>query len=153
MTDILQWPDRRLAQVSKPVDDISQYEELATQMREVVLEELPDITTIGLSAVQLGVLVRLIIIRYGDSLITMYNPEIIKLSSQIMKSPETCLSVSYSKMTYIVDRHKRCKVSYMNESGGWRSLKAADLTSRCVQHEVDHLNGITIANWRQSRMK
>jgi len=148
--DILQWPDRRLTQVSKPVEDVSQHDELAEQMRQVVLEGLPGITTIGLAAVQLGVLVRLIVVRYGDSLITMYSPEVTKLSSQMTKSVETCLSVSYSNMKYVVDRHKRCKVNYAERDGTQRSLKAADLPARCVQHEVDHLNGITIANWRQS---
>lgn len=148
--DIIQWPDSRLMQVSKPVEDIPQHDELAEEMKRIVLEGEPGFITVGLAAIQLGVLVRLIVVRYGDSLLTMYNPEITKLSSQMMKSSETCRSVSHSKMAYVIDRHKRCKVKYMNESRGWRSLKAADLPARCVQHEVDHLNGITIVNWRQS---
>lgn len=76
----------------------------------------------------------------GDNIIKMINPEIIWRSEEMVKADEGCLSVPDGYAP--VARHKEIKYKYMDESGAWQERSASGLESACVQHEIDHLDGI-----------
>ena len=100
---------------------------------------------VGLAANQVGILKRLIVIDCSTdeeepNLLKMINPEIIVSNNEKIELEEGCLSIPEHK-SFVV-RPSRVEVSYMNLNGETERLKAKGLLSACVQHEVDHLNGI-----------
>ena len=70
----------------------------------------------------------------------MINPEILALSDEMATREEGCLSLP--GMYADVIRPARVKVRYLDETGARKELEAADLLSACVQHEIDHLDGV-----------
>jgi peptide deformylase len=111
---------------------------------------------IGLSAVQVGVLLRVIVIdvehRVDDSgeilnkkQYTMINPIITSHSSDFGSLNEGCLS--FPKQHVTIKRPKIINVDYFDVNKNPKSLRADGLFSICIQHEIDHLNGITISDY------
>jgi len=99
---------------------------------------------IGLAAPQVGQSLRVIVIDLTPdpkrTPHTLINPEIVAVSEEIATREEGCLSLpgQYADIT----RPARVKVRYLDETGARRELDADGLLSACVQHEIDHLNGI-----------
>ncbi|EJL44121.1 peptide deformylase [Brevibacillus agri] len=93
----------------------------------------------GLSAVQIGVPLRLIVIDCGSGLIELINPEIVEMSG-VQVGPEACLSIP--GVVGIVSRSRYVKVKSQNRRGEPTVLEAEDFLARCVQHEIDHLEGV-----------
>jgi peptide deformylase len=99
---------------------------------------------IGLAAPQVGVSERLIVLDVTDGderrAMTLVNPEIVWRSSDRATAEEGCLSLPghFADVT----RPQQVKVSYLTEQGLERQLEAEGLLARCVQHEIDHLDGI-----------
>lgn len=108
---------------------------------------------IGLSAIQVGKPLRLVTINLDpknpDSPnIYMINPEIIHRSEERVLSPEGCLSVKENAPSCInVPRHSSIKVTFLDRDGKKILLSAHGLLSICIQHEIDHLNGITLMDY------
>ena len=72
----------------------------------------------------------------------MLNPKIINASDEMEQSDEGCLSCP--GITAPVVRHKEVEVEYTNLSGKAEKIKASELLSHCLQHEIDHLEGKTL---------
>lgn len=99
---------------------------------------------VGLAAVQVGIDMQLAVIDIGDGLIKLINPCITKKDGS-QKCEEGCLSVPGTVVN--VRRARRVIVSFLDESGCARSLKAEGLLARAVQHELDHLRGKLIIDY------
>ena len=116
-------------------------------------ETMYDAPGIGLAAPQVGRNQRVIVVDAGDDpetestakLYKLVNPEIVAHSGKV-KSPEGCLSIPGVRET--VSRYESVEVSYLDEHGEKQLLKADGMLSIVLQHEIDHLNGITIFDRR-----
>lgn len=93
----------------------------------------------GLAAPQIGILKRVIVMDCGDGLIELINPEIIQMSGEQI-GPEACLS--FPEHTGIVKRAQHVRITTMNRAGETITLEGEDYLARCIQHEIDHLDGI-----------
>lgn len=103
---------------------------------------VPTQIAVGLAANQLGLNIRMIVVDYAGFKGCMINPEILKYRGGTCRAEEGCLSFG-KKVTYPI-RHKIIQVEYLDETGELHRLKARGLLARIVQHEVDHLDGITM---------
>ncbi|PPQ34393.1 peptide deformylase [Rhodopila globiformis] len=99
---------------------------------------------IGLAAPQVGLGLRLLIIDLKPNdkhePLTLINPEIVAVSEDLATREEGCLSLpnQYADVT----RPARVKVRYFDETGAKKEIDGSDLLSACLQHEIDHLEGI-----------
>jgi peptide deformylase len=99
---------------------------------------------IGLAAPQVGQSLRLITIdlmpNNKPAPLTLINPEIVALADELATREEGCLSLpgQYAEVT----RPARCKVRYLDLTGARQEIEAADLLNACLQHEIDHLEGV-----------
>lgn len=93
----------------------------------------------GLAAPQVGILKRVVVMDCGEGLLELINPEILEFSGE-QTGPEACLS--FPGYTGIVKRANYVKVKSQNRAGETFYLEATDYLARCIQHEVDHLNGV-----------
>ena len=99
---------------------------------------------IGLAAPQVDMRLRVVVIDLARDdkrePITMVNPEIVAESDELATREEGCLSLpnQYADVT----RPARVKVRYFDETGAKREMEADDLLAACVQHEIDHLDGV-----------
>ncbi|XID91247.1 peptide deformylase [Paenibacillaceae bacterium WGS1546] len=93
----------------------------------------------GLAAPQVGILRRAIVMDCGDGLIELINPEIVETSGE-QEGPEACLS--YPGYHGYVKRAEYVKITTMNRQGETVELEGEGFLARCIQHEIDHLNGV-----------
>ena len=135
-------PDPLLREVSKPVERVdAEILKLADDMLETMYEA----PGIGLAAIQLGVARRLLVLdvaREGEDKqpLVIINPEIIAASETRSVYEEGCLSIPdyYAE----VERPADVTVRFINRAGKEETLEATGLLSTCMQHEIDHLNGV-----------
>ncbi|MGG6893420.1 MULTISPECIES: peptide deformylase [Rhizobium] len=145
-------PDPLLRQASKPIEQIdTEIQRLADDM----LETMYDAPGIGLAAIQVGVPRRLLVIdvaREGEEKkpLVFINPEIVASSDDRSVYEEGCLSIPdyYAE----VERPARVTVKYLDRSGKEQITEADGLLATCVQHEIDHLNGVLFIDYI-SRLK
>ncbi len=142
LRSILTAPDPRLKKVSKPVDKV---DEEIRRLMDDMLETMYAAPGIGLAAPQVGVLKRVLVIdidREGEKSgpLKMANPEIVDVSEEDASYEEGCLSVPehYAE----VERPARVTVRYLDQDNEVRTLQADGLLATCIQHEMDHLDGI-----------
>jgi peptide deformylase len=148
---ILTIPDPILRQKAEPVAKVDA--ETAQLMRNML--ETMYVGGIGLAANQVGVLKRIVTVdisdeRDGSKALLMANPEIIWSSDEKFTYKEGCLSVPDSFADVV--RPKKIRVKYLNEKNEPKEVEAEDLLSVCIQHEIDHLNGILFID-HLSRLK
>ena len=115
-----------------------------------MLETMYSAPGIGLAAVQVGVLKRLIVIDISKEKdkknpLFLINPEIISRSNKTSIYEEGCLSLPGHFAE--IERPAECHVKYIDYSGKEKEIKANGLLSTCIQHEVDHLNGILFIDY------
>ena len=115
-----------------------------------MLETMYSAPGIGLAAVQIGVLKRLIVIDISKEKdkknpLFLINPEIISRSNKTSIYEEGCLSLPGHFAE--IERPAECHVKYIDYSGKEKEIKADGLLSTCIQHEVDHLNGILFIDY------
>ena len=139
---ILTAPDPRLKKVSKPVEKVDAE---IVRLMDDMLETMYAAPGIGLAAPQVGVLKRVLVIdidREGEKTgpLAMANPEIVDVSDEDAIYEEGCLSVPehYAE----VERPARVTVRYLDRENELRTLQAEGLLATCIQHEMDHLDGI-----------
>jgi len=145
-------PDPLLRQASKPIERIDiETHRLADDM----LETMYDAPGIGLAAVQIGVARRMLVIdvsREGEEKqpLVFINPEIVTSSDDRSVYEEGCLSIPdyYAE----VERPARVTVKYLDRDGKEQLTEADGLLATCVQHEIDHLNGVLFIDYI-SRLK
>ncbi len=137
---VLQWPDKTLRQKSEPVTDIER--RLATIEEMYLLVKAKKAR--GLAAVQIGILERLCLVQYGDDYLCLINPTITKASEKTSWMLEGCLSLQEGKVLVRVQRHRRVRVGYTDMAGQPRTVRGTGLQAAILQHEIDHLDGMTI---------
>ena len=135
-------PDPVLRQLSKPIERVdTDLQRLADDM----LDTMYDAPGIGLAAVQIGVPRRMLVIdvsREGEEKQpqVFINPEIVKSSDERSVYEEGCLSIPdyYAE----VERPATVSVRYLDRNGKEQTVEADGLLATCLQHEIDHLNGV-----------
>jgi len=120
-----------------------------------MLETMYDAPGIGLAAIQVGVAERLVTIdvaREGEPKAPLFlvNPEVVWTSEETNTYQEGCLSVPEHYDD--VERPARCRVTYLDRDGEERTIEADGLLATCLQHEIDHLNGVVFID-HLSRLK
>ena len=115
-----------------------------------MLETMYAAPGIGLAGVQVGILKRLIVIDVSKdeekkSPLYLINPEIISKSSNTSVYEEGCLSLPgyYAE----IERPAECQIEYIDYHGKKKEMKASGLLATCIQHEIDHLNGILFIDY------
>ena len=127
-------------QISKPVKLHLQVMLEIVQTVKLMEDSLG--TGVGIAAVQVGILERIIIVKINGEFITMINPVIVKKSQQTKISEEGCLSFP-GKMVK-KKRNYRITVEYADLDLNPQLVKLSGLASFIAQHEIDHLNGLHI---------
>ena len=153
LREVIQFPDPRLKEVSKPIATVDdEIRELARDMIEVMYDE----PGIGLAAPQVGASIRLFVIdtewsdeEVGKNPMVVLNPEISEREGRITWE-EGCLSVP--DYTAIVERDARITLRGMDLDGNPIEETVEGLRAVCIQHEVDHLDGVLFID-RISRLK
>ena len=152
--EILKYPDKRLRTVAKPVENVNS--EIKKQVKDM-FETMYDAPGIGLAATQVNFHQRLIVVDVSEECnepICLINPKIIEKNGEI-EWEEGCLSVpNYYES---VKRANEIKVSALNELGQSFEIEASEMLAVCIQHEMDHLNGILfvdhLSKLKQKRLK
>ena len=152
--DILKYPDKRLRTIAKPV--VSVDETIRQQVKDM-FETMYEAPGIGLAATQVNFHQRIIVIDISDQCnepICLINPEIIEKSGEIQWE-EGCLSLPDYYENVI--RANDIKVQALNQHGETFELEASEMLSVCIQHEIDHLDGILfidhLSKLKQKRLK
>ena len=149
---ILTVPHPVLKQVSKPVETV---DDEIRKLMDDMLETMYDAPGIGLAAVQIGVPLNVIVMdlaREGEPPKPQYfvNPEILEDVEEVKPYEEGCLSVPDVFDT--VDRSARVRLKYLDYDGNPVEEWAEGLYAVCIQHEMDHLNGVLFIDYL-SRLK
>ncbi len=138
---IIKVPDPILRQTAIPVAEIT---DGTRQLLDDMAATMYNAPGIGLAAPQVNLSQRVIVIDCGKDdepeLRKMVNPEIVSASDTRSIVEEGCLSIP--DQTADVERPAEVKVRYLDENGDSQSLVATGLLATCVQHEIDHLNGV-----------
>ena len=145
-------PDPVLRQTSRPIETIdAQVRKLAESM----LATMYDAPGIGLAAIQVGEPVRMLVIDLSKddqpkAPQIFINPEILSSSEERSVYEEGCLSIPdyYAE----VERPASVRVRYLDDQGLQREIEADGLLATCLQHEIDHLNGVLFIDYL-SRLK
>lgn len=95
---------------------------------------------IGIAAPQVGLLARIIVVDWNGKALGLVNPKITHFSSEKEEKTEGCLS--FPGVFIKKERSKSITVEFQDYTGKQQSLRAEDLVARCIQHEVEHLDGI-----------
>ncbi len=139
--EILEAPDRRLTMVCAPIERIDA--ELLGLL-DAMLETMYAAPGIGLAAPQVGVLKRAFVLDLGEdgerAPRFVINPELVWCSESMTVAEEGCLSLP--KQFGEVTRPDQVRVRYLDRAGETREIDAEGLLARCLQHEIDHLNGV-----------
>lgn len=145
-------PDPRLRQVSLPVAGVDAG---VRALMDDMLETMYAAEGIGLAAIQVNVPQRIIVMdlaKEGEPKAPMYfvNPEILDPSEETSLYQEGCLSVPdfYDD----VERPARCRIRFLGYDGGEQTIDADGMLATCIQHEMDHLNGVLFID-HLSRLK
>ena len=140
-------PDPILRKESIPIEQVD--DELRNLLDEM-LKTMYSASGIGLAAVQIGILKRLIVIDISKedqskNPIFLVNPEITFKSKKTSVYEEGCLSLPGHFAE--IERPAECKVNYIDYNGQKKELQANGLLATCIQHEIDHLNGILFVDY------
>ena len=139
--EIITVPDDVLKKISEPIEKVGINEK---KLINDLFETMYHSKGIGLAAVQVGILKRVLVVDVSNKdkkkqPIALINPVIKNLSEEKSVYEEGCLSIPE---TFIeIERPKICEVEYINEKGEKKNLKCEGLLSTCVQHEINHLDG------------
>ena len=145
--EILTEPNKILRQISKSVDKVTKEEQM---LMDDMLETMYQANGIGLAAIQIGVPKRIIVMdiaKKDEKKNPMYfvNPIIKNKTKDLSTYEEGCLSVPNQFAE--VDRPATCEVEYLDYNGEKKILKATGLLATCIQHEMDHLQGILFIDY------
>ena len=139
--EIITVPDETLKKISDPVEKIGINEK---KLINDLFETMYVSNGIGLAAVQIGILKRILVVDVStkdekNQPIVLINPVITNLSDDTSVYEEGCLSIPE---TFIeIERPIICEVEYIDEKGSKKNLECDGLLSTCIQHEINHLDG------------
>ena len=144
---IITEPNQILRQKSKPVDKVGQEEQ---QLMDDMLETMYHANGIGLAAIQIGIPKRIIVLDISKNEeeknpLYFVNPVVNNKNPENSTYEEGCLSVP----NYFaeIERPKTCEVEFLDYYGNEKKIKAEGLLSTCIQHEMDHLEGILFIDY------
>lgn len=158
LLEILTFPDPRLAKKAKPVETV---DAATTQLVEDMFETMYEAEGVGLAAPQIGVLQRIVVVDCGVRESeeerplkpiephAIINPVVVE-SEGLINWEEGCLSVP--GYTDEVERAAKVRVEGLDKTGAPISIEAEGLLAVCLQHEIDHLEGVLFVD-RLSRLK
>ena len=139
--DIITVPDETLKKISKPIEKVGINEK---KLISDLFETMYDSNGIGLAAVQVGILKRILVVDVSSKdekkqPLSLINPVIRKVSDETSVYEEGCLSIPN---TFIeIERPKICELEFIDIEGRVKNLKCDGLLSTCIQHEINHLDG------------
>ena len=139
--EIITVPDEILKKISEPIEKFGVNEK---KLINDLFETMYDANGIGLAAVQVGILKRIIVVDVSSKEeekkpICFVNPIIKKVSDEMSIYEEGCLSIPD---TFIeIERPKTCEIQYVDIKGKTKTQEFNGLLSTCVQHEINHLDG------------
>ena len=154
---IVEIPDPRLRLVSQPVAAVT---DATRALVADMIETMYAAHGIGLAAIQVGVAERVLVIDLQEqegedgkpvrAPAAYINPEVIEASDELSTYNEGCLSIpeQYAE----VSRPARCRVRWLDETGAAHEKELDGLLATCMQHEIDHLNGVLFVD-HISRLK
>lgn len=139
----------------KKAQEIARVDDTLRAQMDKMLNTMYDAPGIGLAANQVGLLNRVLVMDLSRRTeeepaapIFMANPQVIWESEDISVMEEGCLSIPQQYAE--VERPARVRVKYLNYDGKEAELEAEGLLSHCVQHEIDHLNGVLFVDYLSS---
>lgn len=145
--EIVEIPDARLRAVSKPVEQV---DDAVRQLIADMTDTMYDAHGIGLAAIQVGVEQRVVVIdlqaeedEEGKPIRNpraYVNPEVLDVSEELSSYNEGCLSIPEQYAEVV--RPARCRVRWLDETGAAQEQELDGLLATCMQHEIDHLNGV-----------
>ena len=140
-------PDTILRKKCSPLEKV---DDQTRKLMKDMLETMYKAPGIGLAAIQIGILKRIIVIDISKdeekkNPLFLINPEITFRSKNTSVYEEGCLSLPGQFAE--IERPAECHLKYLDFDGKIKELKAEGLLSTCIQHEVDHLNGILIIDY------
>ena len=144
---IITVPDEVLKKISDPLEKIGESEK---KLVNDLFETMYNSNGIGLAAVQVGILKRILVIDVSSkeeekNPLSFINPVIKKISDESSVYEEGCLSIPD---TFIeIERPKICEVEYIDLDGKLKNIKCDGLLSTCLQHEINHLDGKLIIDY------
>jgi peptide deformylase len=142
LREIIKLPDPRLRLVSKPIGKI---DDAIRRLVDDMFETMYEAPGIGLAAVQIGEAKRVVTLDLAKKdepkkPLVFINPEVLWSSEERATYEEGCLSIPeyYEE----VERAAQVKVKFLDLDGMYREIEANGLLATCIQHEIDHLNGV-----------
>ena len=146
LKNIITVPNPLLKSISKPVDKIN--DEIKILINDM-FETMYNAPGIGLAAVQIGTPLRVVVIdsSKGDERKPHFfiNPNIVWLSDKTSIYEEGCLSIPNQFAE--IERPESCRVEYLDLNNKKKEIEASGLLSTCIQHEIDHLNGVLFIDY------
>ena len=144
---ILTEPDKLLRQISKPVEKVGDIER---ELMKDMLDTMYAAKGIGLAAIQVGIPKRVIVLDIEQkegkkNPIFLVNPEIVEKSENNSIYEEGCLSVPGQFAE--IARPDKCYLKYLDYYGEKKEIKAEGMLATCIQHEIDHLEGILFIDY------
>ncbi len=144
---IITEPNQKLREISKPVEKVGIEEQ---KLMDDMLETMYAANGIGLAAIQIGIPKRIIVMDISNNENKkepryFVNPIIKNKDNSKMTYEEGCLSVPNQFAE--IDRPKKCEIDYLDYNGKKKTLKAEGLLATCIQHEMDHLEGVLFIDY------
>jgi len=144
---ILTEPNQLLREISQPVDQVDENEQ---KLMDDMIETMYAANGIGLAAIQIGFPQRIIVMdiskdKKNKNPMYFVNPIILNKATEQSTYEEGCLSVPNQFAE--IDRPNKCEVEYLDYNGEKKLLKAEGLLATCIQHEIDHLEGILFIDY------
>ncbi len=150
MLQILTYPNPAL---KEPASKVINFDAELSALMDNLKQTMYAANGIGLASTQVGVMKRAAVVdvsENGDKALEFINPEIIWRDQNLVQSEEGCLSIPDYRD--IIERHAAIKVTAQDRSGQSFDLEAEGILAICLQHEIDHLDGILFID-RLSRLK
>lgn len=144
LLNILQYPDPRLKKIAKPITLSSIPSKVTKNIIDNMFETMYQAKGIGLAATQVDIQLQIITIdvsEHKNQPLCLINPQITNKQSVMVSHEEGCLS--FPGVYATVKRYSHITIEFLEPSGHNKILQADNLLSICIQHEIDHLNGIT----------
>ena len=127
--------------LTTPTEEVTVFDKELRLLVADLKKHMKEYNGIGIAANQIGSNKRVAIVVPG---LTLVNPKIFRTFGDIELSEESCLSLPYLKGSVMVARHSRIIVQYQDVRGNLKNKEFIGLRAIIIQHEIDHLNGITL---------
>lgn len=139
--DLVIFEDRKISELSTPVE---KFDDSLVKIVNAMFDTIHKHNGIGLAAIQIGVPKRIVIAEVDGNRVVAINPEILWLSDEINEMEEGNLSLADVRVK--VSRPTKIKIKYFNLASKEKELTVDGLLARCLQHEIEQLDGKTILN-------